>query len=177
MNFYYVCNISWNIFEIQGKYSSYVEIFFQFFFRDFFFRDFFHIILNNSYFQPFMLTVMLQPTVLFLAVTWRLTKQSNIGRKCRFPAEHPDFNPLAHSVLSPLSDHPDTSNSFFKPCRISHSVWKSQKKSHSTLPAKRATFTFWVDKSLFKNAKNGPFWWVFVNLKLVVKQCYQIGYF
>ena len=66
-----------------------------------------------------MLTVMLQPTVLFLAVTWRLTKQSNIGRKCRFPAEHPDFNPLAHSVLSPLSDHPDTSNSFFKPCRIS----------------------------------------------------------
>ena len=28
-----------------------------------------------------------------------------------------------------------------------HSVWKSQKKSHSTLRAKRATFTFWVDKS------------------------------
>ena len=74
---------------------------------------------KSKSFQPFMLTVMLQPTVLFLAVTWRLTKQSNIGRKCRFPAEHPDFNPLAHSVLSPLSDHPDTSNSFFKPCRIS----------------------------------------------------------
>ena len=28
-----------------------------------------------------------------------------------------------------------------------HSVWKSQKKSHSTLRAKRTTFTFWVDKS------------------------------
>ena len=28
-----------------------------------------------------------------------------------------------------------------------HGVWKSQKKSHSTLRAKRATFTFWVDKS------------------------------
>ena len=28
---------------------------------------------------------------------------------------------------------------------IVHSVWKSQKKSHSTLRAKRATFTFWVD--------------------------------
>ena len=28
-----------------------------------------------------------------------------------------------------------------------HSVWKSQKKSHSTLRAQRATFTFWVDKS------------------------------
>ena len=28
-----------------------------------------------------------------------------------------------------------------------HGVWKSQKKSHSTLQAKRTTFTFWVDKS------------------------------
>ena len=31
-----------------------------------------------------------------------------------------------------------------------HGVWKSQKKSHSTLRAKRATFTFWVDKSSSK---------------------------
>ena len=28
-----------------------------------------------------------------------------------------------------------------------HGVWKSQKKSHSTLRAKRASYTFWVDKS------------------------------
>ena len=35
----------------------------------------------------------------------------------------------------------------------SHSVWKSQKKSHSTLRAKRATFTFLVDKSSFKMPK------------------------
>ena len=28
-----------------------------------------------------------------------------------------------------------------------HGVWKSQRKSHSTLRAKQATFTFWVDKS------------------------------
>ena len=28
-----------------------------------------------------------------------------------------------------------------------HGVWKSQKKYHSSLQAKRATFTFWVDKS------------------------------
>ena len=28
-----------------------------------------------------------------------------------------------------------------------HGVWKSQKKSYSTLRAKRATFTFWLDKS------------------------------
>ena len=31
--------------------------------------------------------------------------------------------------------------------QLVHGVWKSQKKSHSTLRAKRATFTFWVDKS------------------------------
>ena len=34
-----------------------------------------------------------------------------------------------------------------------HSVWKSPKKSHSTLRAKRATFTFWVDKSSLKMPK------------------------
>ena len=36
---------------------------------------------------------------------------------------------------------------------LCHSVWKSQKKYHSTLPAKRATFTFWVDKSSLKMPK------------------------
>ena len=34
-----------------------------------------------------------------------------------------------------------------------HCVWKSQKKSHSILRAKRATFTFLVDKSLSKMPK------------------------
>ena len=34
-----------------------------------------------------------------------------------------------------------------------HSVWKSQKKSHSTLRAKRATFTIWMDKSSLKMPK------------------------
>ena len=45
-----------------------------------------------------------------------------------------------------LQDHP------FLMFRITqnHIVWKSPKKSHSKLRAKRATFTFWVDKSLFK---------------------------
>ena len=28
-------------------------------------------------------------------------------------------------------------------------------------------------QKLIKNAKNGPFRWLFQNLKLVVKQCYQ----
>ena len=46
-----------------------------------------------------------------------------------------------------------------------HSVWKSQKKSYSTLRAKRATFT---------STKSGEFRRVFENLKLAVKQCYQI---
>ena len=36
---------------------------------------------------------------------------------------------------------------------ILHGVWISQKKSHSTLRAKRAMFTFWVDKSWLKMPK------------------------
>ena len=36
---------------------------------------------------------------------------------------------------------------------VVHSVWKSQKKSHSTLRAKRATFTFWVHKNWLKMPK------------------------
>ena len=36
---------------------------------------------------------------------------------------------------------------------FNHGVWKSQKKSHSTLRAKRATFTFRVDKSSLKMPK------------------------
>ena len=32
-------------------------------------------------------------------------------------------------------------------------------------------------QKLIQNAKNGQFWQVFENLKLVVKQCYQIGQF
>ena len=44
-------------------------------------------------------------------------------------------------------------------CSRKHSVWKSQKKSHSTLRAKRATFTFWLDKSSLKGQK----WSILVN--------------
>ena len=32
-------------------------------------------------------------------------------------------------------------------------------------------------QKLIKNARNGPFWRVFENLKLAVKQCYQTGQF
>ena len=42
-----------------------------------------------------------------------------------------------------------------------HNVWKSQKKSHSTLRAKRATFTFWVLnwQKLVENAQIGKLKW------------------
>ena len=50
-----------------------------------------------------------------------------------------------------------------------HGVWKSEKKSHSILRA----FTYFVDKSSLKSAKNSPFWRFFENLKLAVKQSYQ----
>ena len=58
-----------------------------------------------------------------------------------------------------------------------HGVWKSQKKSHSILRAKRATFTFWVDKSSLKMPKMVHFGEFFENLKLAVKQSYQTGQF
>ena len=32
-------------------------------------------------------------------------------------------------------------------------------------------------QKLVKNVKNGLFWWVFENMKLAVKQCYQTGQF
>ena len=38
-----------------------------------------------------------------------------------------------------------------------HGVWKSQKTSHSTLKAKQATFTFWVDKKSLKMPKKVNF--------------------
>ena len=44
---------------------------------------------------------------------------------------------------------------------VVHSVWKFQKMSHSTLRAKRATFTFWMEKSCSKMPKMvnfGEFW-------------------
>ena len=38
-------------------------------------------------------------------------------------------------------------NAGSKTFKVLHGLWKSQKKSHSILRAKRAMFTFWVDKS------------------------------
>ena len=58
-----------------------------------------------------------------------------------------------------------------------HSVWKSQKKSHSTFASEASYVYILRGQKLIKNAKNGPFWRVFENLKLAVKQCYQTGQF
>ena len=60
--------------------------------------------------------------------------------------------------LSKVQGHIDIL-SHFQVCSkiLLHSVWKSQNKSHSTLRAKRATFTFWVDKSSLKMQKNDQF--------------------
>ena len=42
---------------------------------------------------------------------------------------------------------------------LSYTVFETRpKKSHLTLRAKRAMFTFWVDKSYLKKPKNGQFW-------------------
>ena len=41
---------------------------------------------------------------------------------------------------------------------IEHGVWKSQKKSHATLRAKPATFTFWVNQKCQKCSILASFW-------------------
>ena len=65
---------------------------------------------------------------------------------------------ILHQVLSLRSkficyDISITTPMYLERLRNEHGVWKSQKKSHSTLRAKRATFTFWMDKSWLKMPK------------------------
>ena len=44
--------------------------------------------------------------------------------------------------------------------------------------ASEASYVYILSRQkLIKNGKNGPFWRVFENLKLAVKQCYQTGQF
>ena len=51
-----------------------------------------------------------------------------------------------------------------------HSIWKSQKKSHSTLQASQASYVYNLSgQKLIKNSKNGLFCQFFENLKLAVK--------
>ena len=57
----------------------------------------------------------------------------------------------------PQSDFDRIARIAHRPQRTAHGVWKSHKKSHTTLRAKRATFTFWVYKSSLKMPKNAQF--------------------
>ena len=59
---------------------------------------------------------------------------------------------------------------------ITHGVAKSQKKSHLTLRANRATFTFQADKSSLKMPKIVNFGDILQALSFV-KQRYQVGQF
>ena len=44
--------------------------------------------------------------------------------------------------------------------------------------ASEASYIYILSGQKFiRNAKNGQFWRVFENLKIMVKQCYQIGHF
>ena len=46
------------------------------------------------------------------------------------------------------------------------------------IAASEASYVYILSgQKLIKNAKNAPFWRVFENLKLAVKQCYQTGQF
>ena len=121
---------------------------------------------------------------------WIWDENLILGKKCDFCIFHclpifssqtPHLEPpdLAYSnlkslIMVPLAEIPDPESPFLAPffdfppflatelgSPPLHGVWKSQKKSHSTLRAKRATITFWVDKSLLKMPKMVQFWRVF----------------
>ena len=59
--------------------------------------------------------------------------------------ENNDIDKVHHSGQKDIGPHS-------LPQKI-HGVWKLQKKSHSTLQTKRATLTFWMDKSSLKMPK------------------------
>ena len=58
--------------------------------------------------------------------------------------------PISLAASGYGSRQPNTTTLSLSRKRVCHSVWKSQKKSHSRLRAEGATFTFWVDKSSLK---------------------------
>ena len=59
---------------------------------------------------------------------------------------------------------------------IYHTVFENHRKSLNI--SSEASYVYILTgQKLIKNAKNGPFWRVFENLKLEVKQCYQTGHF
>ena len=65
--------------------------------------------------------------------------------------------------------------SIFNPHSWDHSIWKLQKKSHSTLRAKRATFFIFSGQKFIKNAKSEKlncdiFWWFSNTVEMLEKK-------
>ena len=54
---------------------------------------------------------------------------------------------------------------------------KITEKVSSNIASEASYVYFLSGQKIMKNEKNGPFWRVFENLKLAVKQCYQTGQF
>ena len=54
---------------------------------------------------------------------------------------------------------------------------KITEKVSFNITSEASYFYILSGQKLIKNATNGPFWRVFENLKLAVKQCYQTGQF
>ena len=54
---------------------------------------------------------------------------------------------------------------------------KITEKVSLKIASEASYFYFLCGQKLIKNAKNGPIWRVFENLKLADKQCYQTGQF
>ena len=94
-------------------------------------------------FSPFQLTIDHREFLENLFSILRFEADRNVA-KLRKPVDKDKW-----------ATEPAVVNAFYNPNKNdigTHSVWKSQKKSHLILRAKRAK-TFWVDKSLLKNAK------------------------
>ena len=56
-------------------------------------------------------------------------------------------------------------------------VVENHKKVSFNIASEASYICIMSGKKFIKNAKNGPFWRVFENLKLAVQQCYQTDHF
>ena len=76
-----------------------------------------------------------------------------------------------HQISFPFN----VSGASFIICIVSRCLKITEKVSFNM--ASEASYVYILSGHKIKNAKNGPFWRVFENLKLTVKQCYQTGQF